>query len=413
MPLFGTPFVPSESLQAAMEKTIAPTAHDERRAEEYDFAEHGQPVCTNRANPAPIPVAHQNEVAVRYAHERRREREFRNNDAISDWAGMPICCLWLSREHNHHRYCGGHSPDDSRARAGTTRRMRMPSPVPDICRRRARPMRVQRTLLFLAFGATALVTPMGCSFTEDLTPLMNGRALTSGDGGFGADVAAQDSAMEASSTSESSSVAPNDGSSPSDATSPPNEAGEAGPINEPPVFLDGGTSWCGSHTGLAFCADLDDAPLPSGFSSVDGTFVTLTSTLPSSAPNALLLLVPPNSGSGFFASKLSKAFSAPVSTVALEFDFRAEVLNHDGERFALRGDRLREQSHREVFGASSHSTRVFRALLEESYLGSPPDIYHTNFSMPLGTWMRVRLAVTFGPPDGGTPQRRVRRRLPR
>jgi hypothetical protein len=54
------------------------------------------------------------------------------------------------------------------------------------------------------------------------------------------------------------------------------------------------------------CADFDEAPLPAGFTSAEGAFISLTSTNPSSKPNALLVNVPPQSGVGVLASKVRR-----------------------------------------------------------------------------------------------------------
>jgi hypothetical protein len=259
------------------------------------------------------------------------------------------------------------------------------------------------TLLLSTFVAALAL--LRCSLTEDLDSLKDGPGDASpdapgsgesgvdssvpGDGGGGSDVFAADtSSMDAMSA---------DSSGTSDAS------GDTGPVNQPPVFLDGGDSWCTSQSTATFCADFDRVPLPSEFSSLDGTLISLTSTFPSSSPNALLLYAPPNDGTGSFASKLSKDLPSPVSSIDLEFDLRAELLNTTSSGLLFAAIDFVDNTHAPYSVRLAFNSGAPR--LEESYLGSPPDIYHTNFSIPLSTWAHIRMSLTFttGDVEGGAP----------
>ncbi len=166
------------------------------------------------------------------------------------------------------------------------------------------------------------------------------------------------------------------------------EAGTISPPEALPNYLDAGTaSWCDQHPGYAFCADFDETALPAGFSASDGAFLIQTSSLPSSGPNDLLLLVPSQSVSGTWGSKLSRPFSTPATSVVLAFDFYPELVPTGGLLFAaldFLGNASAKYSVRLAF--SNGAPR-----LEESYLGSPADVYHSNFSIPAQTWSRVQM----------------------
>jgi hypothetical protein len=254
--------------------------------------------------------------------------------------------------------------------------------------------------LVLAVGFAAL-TLLRCSFTEDLDSLKDGHgdaapdspasagmdSSVSSDGGGSVDVLGD---------SATNDVANVDASPPSDA------AVDTGPTNQPPIFIDAGSSWCTSRTTDSFCADFDSVPLPSDFSALDGTLISLTSTFPSSSPNALLLYAPATEGSGSFASKLSKDLPSPVSAIDLEFDLRAEVLNSTSSGLLFAAIDFVDNTHAPYSVRLAFNSGAPR--LEESYLGTPPDIYHTNFSIPIATWAHIRMSLTFVAVDGGAPQ---------
>jgi len=179
-------------------------------------------------------------------------------------------------------------------------------------------------------------------------------------------------------------------------------AADVGPIAPPaalPSYLDAGTaSWCDLHPGYAFCADFDETPLPAGFNASDGAFLLQTSSWPSSAPNDLLLLVPGQSGSGSWGSKLSRAFSTPASSVVVAFDLYPETVALGGLLFAgldFLGNANAKYSVRLAFNNGA-------PRLEESYLGSPADVYHSNFTLSANAWSRLQMELTFPPTtDGG------------
>ncbi len=251
----------------------------------------------------------------------------------------------------------------------------------------------------------AVLVLVRCSLTEDLDSLKDGRAdaatdspsqTESGlDSSGPVDAGATDDVVDANTAA--SDAAGLDASTPNDASS------DTGPVNQPPLFLDGGDSWCTSQTTDTFCADFDRVPLPSEFSSLDGTLISLTSTFPSSSPNALLLYAPPSAATGSFASKLSKDLPSPVGAIDLEFDLRAEVLNTTSSGLLFAAIDFVDNTHAPYSVRLAFNSGAPR--LEESYLGSPPDIYHTNFSIPISTWAHIRLSLTFAPGDveGGAP----------
>jgi hypothetical protein len=245
-----------------------------------------------------------------------------------------------------------------------------------------------------------------CSLTEDLDSLKDGRAdaatdsPTQNESGLDSSVPGDTGATGDVVDANTAAI---DGAG-LDASTPSDGAGDTGPVNQPPLFLDGGDSWCTAQTTDTFCADFDRVPLPSEFSSLDGTLVSLTSTFPSSSPNALLLYAPPSDATGSFASKLSKDLPSPVTAIDLEFDLRAEVLNTTSSGLLFAAIDFVDNTHAPYSVRLAFNSGAPR--LEESYLGTPPDIYHTNFSIPLSTWAHIRLALTFSTvgDDGGTLQ---------
>jgi hypothetical protein len=160
-----------------------------------------------------------------------------------------------------------------------------------------------------------------------------------------------------------------------------------------PVWLDAGTAgWCDLHPGYDFCADFDETPLPAGFSASDGAFLAQTSSNPSSGPNDLLLYVPPQQGTGSWGSKLSRQFGA-VSSVVFAFDFYPEVLNATSSGLLFAGLDFLGNSNAKYSIRLAYNEGAPR--LEESYLGSPSDVYHSNFTVPVGAWSRIQVEISF------------------
>ena len=179
------------------------------------------------------------------------------------------------------------------------------------------------------------------------------------------------------------------------------DSSSAAPPAALPVFLDASSpGWCNQHLGYAFCADFDETPLPAGFSASDGPYLVQTSSTPSSSPNDLLLYVPNQTTASTWGSKLSRQFETVATSIVLAFDINPQALNTgaNGMLFAgldFLGNANAKYSLRLAFNAGA-------PRLEESYLGSPADVYHTNFSIPLNQWSRVQVEITFPPPgDGG------------
>jgi len=175
------------------------------------------------------------------------------------------------------------------------------------------------------------------------------------------------------------------------------------PEGASPTWLEAGTpSWCTKFGyEAAFCADFDETPLPAGFSASDGPFLAETSSAaePSSGPNDLLLYVPPQATAGTFGSKLSRQFQTSASTIALAFDVMPESLNTTSSGLLFAALDFTEKA-----APASYSLRLaYNAgfpRLEESYLGTaqtptPPDVYHSNFTLPVGVWSRVEVDITF------------------
>ena len=167
---------------------------------------------------------------------------------------------------------------------------------------------------------------------------------------------------------------------------------EAPPPAALPIYLDAGTAgWCQQHPGYAFCADFDETPLPAGFGTSNGSYLVQTSSLPSSGPNDLLVLVPAQSGTGTWGSTVSRAFATNVSSITLSFDFYPEILSQGGMLFAaidFQGNPSAKYSVRLAYDQGL-------PRLEESYLGSPPDVYHSNFTVATQTYSRVEMQLSF------------------
>jgi hypothetical protein len=196
-----------------------------------------------------------------------------------------------------------------------------------------------------------------------------------------------------------------------DSAPPPvtDAAGDAGadsavppPLAALPIFLDASTSggWCSQHLGYAFCADFDETPLPAGFSASDGAFIAQTSSVASSAPNDLLLWVPPQSGTGTWGSKLSRQFDTAATSIILAFDINPETLNTTSNGMLFAGLDFLGNANAKYSLRLAYNSGAPR--LEESYLGTPADVYHSNFTIPLGSWSRIQVEITFPPAtDGG------------
>jgi hypothetical protein len=258
-------------------------------------------------------------------------------------------------------------------------------------------MRVTWRSAWLALVAPALVAGLGHCTLDGLNALGAGYLDASTDSGPpdvdaapGLDVA-QGADVDASSPAAEAGVDAAADSDASDETSAP-------PATAPPIYLDAGTgSWCDSHPFYTFCADFDKTPLPAGFSASDGAYLLQTSSMPapSSAPNDLLLLVPAQGGSSVWDSKVSRPFTTAASSITLEFDFYPELVPSSALLFValdFLGNSNAKYSVRLAYNGGS-------PRFEESYLGSPPDVYHSNFSLPLKTYSHVSVQVTL-PPSG-------------
>ena len=251
--------------------------------------------------------------------------------------------------------------------------------------------------------------------TGDLDAL--GAGAAAGDDGDGAahpvgaadagDASVHAAADASMSGSDASSMPPPVGDSGTTAT---NDAGDAAvdaesgtPEDAPPSFLDAGVmDWCSEHLGLGyvFCADFDETPLPAGFTASDGAFLSQTSSSPSSGPNDLLLYVPAQTGSGSFGSKLSRAFDTPASNLVLAFDLDPELLNDTAAGLLFAGlDFLGNADAKYSLRLAWNSGAP---RLEESFLGTPSDIPHQNFSLALAAWSHVEVDITLPQIDGGT-----------
>jgi hypothetical protein len=175
-----------------------------------------------------------------------------------------------------------------------------------------------------------------------------------------------------------------------------------GPPNALGVYIDAGTAtFCDLHQALyQFCDDFDHRPLPSRFSASDGQFLYSTSSLPSSAPDDLLLYVPANNSGGTWGSKLSQTFSTAAHTVTMEFDFNPSSTNSttSGVLFAavdFTGSPTSKYSVRLAYNSGA-------PRLEESTIGTGiNDLYHSNLTIPTDTWSRIQVTLTFIAPDGG------------
>jgi hypothetical protein len=232
----------------------------------------------------------------------------------------------------------------------------------------------------------------------------------------GGDTSAGDTAPADGSASPAADASP--GVADSSALDAGSDAGDAGgeaetgplvPLSAPPSWLEAGTaSWC-TQFGYeaAFCADFDETPLPSGFSAQDGAFLAETSSASetTSGPNNLLLYVPPQPGSQTFGSKLSRQFQTSATTIALAFDIKPESLNTTSSGLLFAALDFTEKAAPAAYSLRLAFNSGFPRL-EESYLGSstvstPPDVYHTNFTLPMGVWSRVEIDIDFGSDGSG------------
>jgi hypothetical protein len=187
-----------------------------------------------------------------------------------------------------------------------------------------------------------------------------------------------------------------------DATGDQGSAGSSVPGMAPPRWLDAGTlSWCGMQQSFVmhtFCADFDQASLPAGFSASDGQFLSETSSDAKSSPNDLLFYAAAQAAAGTFGSKLSRSFPTYSSSISLSFDVEPELVDSTSGLLFAALDFLGN-------GSAKYSIRLAYNMgiprLEESFLGSPADIYHSNFTLPVQTWSRVEVDITFAG-DAGT-----------
>jgi hypothetical protein len=236
--------------------------------------------------------------------------------------------------------------------------------------------RVVPRLAPLALKSTIWLLPFACGLSG-VDYLENG-----GDGG---DDGGSDRRGDAGDSGRGGQDANPDGASTPDVVT-----SEGGRTDAPPDSPSG--RWCDG--AATFCADFDVGSLPSGFLTISGTFLSLTTVNPVSRPNALLLRVPADpSATGTFGSSLSQAFPNPVTTtMTLSFDLLPETLSTtpSGMLFAaidFVGNATSKYSLRLAFTAG-------QARLEESFL-NPPDTYHPFFAVPMNTWSRLSLTVGF------------------
>ena len=239
-----------------------------------------------------------------------------------------------------------------------------------------------------------------CSLVNDLDALGAG----SGDGGSGADVRAIGNTDSGTGATLDAATPADDAGEDADAAKPTADAGpdtaDTAPPNAPPTFVDAGaTTFCSAHTSSTFCADFDEAPLPAGFTSTEGAFISLTSTNPSSRPNDFLLNVPPQNGVGVLASKVTRSFPRSATGADVAFDLDPEKLNTSASGLLIAALEFTSNP------AAKYSVRLAfnqgAIRVEESYLApSPADIFHSVFSLAPGQWSRIRLELRFGA-DGG------------
>jgi hypothetical protein len=183
--------------------------------------------------------------------------------------------------------------------------------------------------------------------------------------------------------------------------------GSTVPAMAPPYWPDAGTqTWCGMQEAFVmhtFCADFDQTSLPAGFSGSDGQFLSETSSDAKSSPNDLLLYVPAQAAvtAGSFGSKLSQPFPTYSSTISLSFDVKPEVLDPTSGLLFAALDFLGN-------GAAKYSVRLAFNMgvprLEESFLGNPPDKFHSNFALPAQVWSRVEVDITFAGDAGASTE---------
>jgi hypothetical protein len=242
--------------------------------------------------------------------------------------------------------------------------------------------------LVLRFAVVALLAATAaCSFTMGF------------DGFAGSGDTPSDGGPDSPSARDDSGNPPGvDGSSNVDAGDSGAIDADAGPVDQPPVFVDGG-SFCGTQESTAFCEDFDTTDLPVHWVK-EGVFAKLTSTAAKSAPNVFLLDVPESTAGGTFVSKITKTMDSPSTNLVVAFDFSPEKVNLTSSFLilaALEYTKLdAKYSMRLVY--SNGSVRV-----EESNLVPPPnnkDSYHPFFTIPTGQWSRVKLDVVA---SGATP----------
>ena len=252
-------------------------------------------------------------------------------------------------------------------------------------------MRIASRPLALLAPLLAAFAAAACTLTHDLGDLTRGE----GDSG-----SSEPGSNDDAGSGDDASVSGNQpGANPASAEAGTiadahDEAPAQVEVNDVPKFVDAG-SFC-ADGGATFCADFDRTPLPSGFAGTEGTYLALTSSRASSAPNDLLLVVPAMASNGVYASKVSQDFQVTASTVSFSFDIYPQRTTDDGALLIAALDYLTGTKYSIRFAYFAGQLRV-----EESFLGAGPiDRYHASFDVPKMTWSRVRLDLAFGG-DGG------------
>jgi hypothetical protein len=158
-----------------------------------------------------------------------------------------------------------------------------------------------------------------------------------------------------------------------------------------------------ADAGAFFCADFDESPLPSGFQSYDGSFLSISTSNSVSSPASLLVTIPSNLGTGSYGSKLIQSFGATGTTFTTTFAYLPRLVSTTTSNGVLvwamdfTNNANVKYSVRLAYGGSPGAVRI-----EESYLSSKPDVYHRNFNLPLNEWSTVAIQMSNLDGDGGT-----------
>ncbi|MDB4945897.1 MAG: hypothetical protein JWP97_5431 [Labilithrix sp.] len=234
--------------------------------------------------------------------------------------------------------------------------------------------------LFAGGLVASLLATAACSFTQ-------------GFDGFAGPEGNPDAAIDSTSGGDTGSVPGVDGAVPVDAGDGAVLDADAGDPNTPPVFVDAGSSFCGTQETTQFCEDFDTNDLPVSWVK-EGAYARLTSYTAKSAPNTFLVAAPETASGGTFVSKITRVMDAPSTNMVLAFDFMPEKVNLGTSFLILAAveytKNAQKYSMRLVY--SSGSVR-----LEESDLVPPPankDTYHPFFTIPMNKWTRVKLDFT-------------------